>query len=107
MPLLDLSKIAKLKDVVFYYNGSTRWITTTVQTINLRSLQQITIDSHHPTPTEIEELDYQEWQDFDHLLAKLWTSHSPKARVQGVGGGGWCKSYYIKVVARANEERGR
>ena len=81
MPSSDFSKITKLKNVVFYCNGSTRWITTTVQTINLRSLQQITIDSHHPIPAEIEELNYQEWQELDHLLAQLWTSHSVRPRV--------------------------
>ena len=81
MPSFDFSKITKLKNVVLYCNGSTRWITTTIQTINLRSLQQITIDSRHPIPTEIEELNYQEWQELDRLLAQLWTSYSIRPRV--------------------------
>ena len=67
---LDLSTATKLKDVVFSSEGSLRWISTGIETIELKELQQVTVRSWHIF------VDYQEWEDFDRLLAQLWTSRS-------------------------------
>ena len=73
---LDLSHTVKLKGVEFHLERPTvQWIVTTLQTARTRHLQQITIVSV-ATFNLIEEMDRQEWQDLDHLLVRLWTSHS-------------------------------
>ena len=83
-PPLDLSKAIKLKGVVFnYHRSNIQWITTAIKTIKSKNLQQITIFSYTRTPlsAQIKEAVHQEWQDLDHLLVQLWTSHSVRLKI--------------------------
>jgi hypothetical protein len=79
MPPLDLSRATKLKDVGFRCGRSTiRWITTALESIQSKNLQQITA-TIHPLATfgnPIEDTVRQEWQDLDRLLVQFWTSRS-------------------------------
>ena len=82
MPLLDLSKLTKLKDVVFGCTGpEIQRITMTLQTAESINLEQITIHS----PTSFKELvvesDCPGWQDLDRLLLRFWTSHSIRPKI--------------------------
>ena len=75
---LDLFKATKLIDLMFRSRRSViQLLTTMLQTIGSRNLQQITI---HPYTTNsddpIGETGCQEWRDLDSLLVQLWTSHS-------------------------------
>ena len=75
-PLFDLSKYSKLKVVKFRVdNGSIKWVIMTLQATKPKSLREIgiylnTLLFNPPKET------VREWQDLDHLLAELWTSHS-------------------------------
>ena len=73
---LDLSHVAKLRDVEFrFVQPSVQWVVTTLRTANIKHLQQITIDS--PIGIHrVQEVDRREWQDLDHLLVQLWASDS-------------------------------
>ena len=91
MPSLDLSKATKLKEVVFNYYRNIQWITTAIKTIESKNLQQIAIFSYASTPIsfQIKEAVRQEWQDLDHQLVQLWTSHSIRPKImyrRGQGG---------------------
>ena len=83
MPSLDLSKATKLKDVLFCYGRNIQWVTTAIKTIKSKNLQQIAISSNTYTPPsgQIREAVRQEWQDLDHLLVQLWTSHSIRPKI--------------------------
>ena len=73
---LDLSKATKLKRLTFLWGwlGPTiGWITVTLQTVNFKTLESITIKPGGETTT------HQEWQDLDRLL--VWTSCSVYLRV--------------------------
>jgi hypothetical protein len=79
MPPLDLSRATKLKDVGFRCGRSTiRWITTALESIQSKNLQQITATIHPigAFGNPIEDAVRQEWQDLDHLLVQFWTSRS-------------------------------
>ena len=81
-PPLDLSHAAKLKGVEFRLETpAVKWVVATLQTANTECLQQITIFSA-ATFDFIMEVDHREWQDLDHLLVRLWISHSiiPKVK---------------------------
>ena len=88
---LDLSKATKLKDLALRWRGpSPQRITMALQTIESKKLQHITIHLYNTTLEDpVEEMDHREWQDLDHLLVQLWTSHSirPQAAYEVVGGG--------------------
>jgi len=80
MPLLDLSKFTKLKDVVFGCTGSDiQRVTITLQTAESINLERITI---HSPRKPIAESAYQEWQDLDRLLLRFWTSRSTRPRIR-------------------------
>ena len=90
-PSLDLSKATKLKDVVFdNIRSEIQWVTTTIKTIKSKDLQQIGIISYAyiPMSSPVRREILQKWQDLDHLLVQLWTSHSvrPKIMYQGKHG---------------------
>ena len=73
---LDLSHVAKLKDVEFRFaQPSVQWIITTLRTANTKHLRWITIHSSVGIH-RVQEVDRREWQDLDHLLVQLWASHS-------------------------------
>ena len=82
-PSLDLSKATKLKDVLFSYRRNIQWVVTTIKTIKSKNLQQIVISSNKciPLSGQITEAVHQEWQDLDHLLVQLWTSHSVRPKI--------------------------
>ena len=85
---LDLSKATKLRDVGFRF-GTPRvqWISITLQTARLDTLQRINIISG-AVFTTTRGVDCG-WQELDQLLARLWTSHSviPKVAYERVLGG--------------------
>jgi len=84
---LDLSKATKLKHLRFLrtrIKSTVRWITMTLQTVDSKTLQSITIDPHSAIPETVEEEVYQEWQDLDRLLVQFWTSHSIRPKVKYV-----------------------
>ena len=81
-PSLDLSKATKLRDVEFRCGKpDIRWITMALQTIESRSLQQITIDLYTPSVRQIGETVSQEWLDLDRLLVQFSTSHSIRPKI--------------------------
>ena len=80
-PSFDLFKATKLKDVKFQLRESkVKWVTTALQTIGSKNLQQITINFINHLrfifPGPIDETTRLEWKDLDHLLLRLWTTHS-------------------------------
>ena len=82
MPLLDLSKLTKLKDVVFGCTGSDiQRITMTLQTAESINLEQITIHSPTAFRKPIVESAYREWRDLDRLLLQFWTSRSIRPKI--------------------------
>ena len=72
---LDLSTAMRLKDVVFGFGGSLRWINTAIETIRSKDLRRVTVKSRHIV------VNYREWEDLDRLLAQLWTSRSIRPRI--------------------------
>ena len=69
---LDLSKATR-------GNMRTRWIIMTSQTIRSQTFKV--------PPSTREEAVHQEWQDLNHILIRLWTSHSIRPQVIYVAGG--------------------
>jgi hypothetical protein len=99
---IDLSKVTKLKDVIFRPNSwGAGWVVGTFQTIipKHRDLRQITI--HIPyymvraglfgdIRQAINETQYGQWMDIDRLLVQFWESRSIRPKVicttkQGMG----------------------
>ena len=81
-PPLDLSRATKLKSVELRFERlSVRWIVATLQTAKTGCLRWVTIFTGVCFDM-VEDLDRREWQDLDHLLVRLWTSHLiiPKLR---------------------------
>ena len=86
---LDLSKTTKLKHVKFLHTSvksTVRWITTTLRTVESKTLQSITICPGSKIPETVGEAIHQEWKDLDRLLARFWTSHSIRPQVVYVVG---------------------
>ena len=89
-PPLDLSKVTKLKELSFRCGDpNVRRITMALQTVRSRNLQQVAIHLYATSAKLITEEVRQEWQDLDHLLLQLWTTHSirPKITYKGDKGG--------------------
>ena len=81
-PPLDLSHAAKLKSVELRFESlSVQWIVATLRIAKTECLRRVTIFIGVCFDV-VEEVDRREWQDLDHLLVRLWTSHSivPKLR---------------------------
>ena len=70
-----MSKATKLNEVVFRFAWPRiQWISKTLQTARLDTLRRICTTSYtifNPTEDVV-----REWQELDHLLLRLWTSHS-------------------------------
>ena len=81
MPWLDLSKLTKLKDVVFECPDIQR-ITMTLRTTESTNLEQITIIYPIDFGQVIVESAYREWKDLDRLLLQFWVSHSIRAKIR-------------------------
>ena len=94
MPLVDLSKLTKLKNVVFGCPYIQR-ITTTLRTAEFINLEQITIYSPTNFGTPSVKSAYREWQDLDRLLLQFWTSRSLRPKIEY---GGECD--LIKLAPR-------
>ena len=90
MVFLDLSKATKLKHVKFLRQrtrSTVQWITTTLQTVESKNLESITIFPFDKSlPETVEEQAYQEWQDLDRLLVQFWASHSIRPQLAYVAG---------------------
>ena len=68
----------KLKELVFRCTETyVQWITMRLQTLQSESLQRITLRSYRAIFPPA----YQEWQDLDHLLARLQTSRPIRPKV--------------------------
>ena len=80
MPLVDLSELAKLKDVLFVCPDIQR-ITMTLQTAESTNLEQITILSPVDFGKPIRESACREWQGFDRLLLQFWISRSIRPKI--------------------------
>jgi len=102
--LLDLSKAAKLQDLVFLC-GSTRirWIHAALRTVKSTNLQQIAIYIGSPSLRSVfwDTAD-REWRDLDQALVQLWTSHSIRARIMYVEThtGGYLRGQLPEVIRR-------
>ena len=95
-PLLDLSKLTKLKEVVFGCTGSdVQRIIMTLQTAESINLKQITIHSPTAFRKPIVESAYQEWQDLDRLLLRFWTSRSIRPKIGCKNGKEGCDLRYL------------
>ena len=81
MPLVDLSKLTKLKDVVFGCPDIQR-ITMTLQTAESTNLEQITIIYPIDFGQVIMESAYREWKDLDRLLLQFWVSYSIRPKIR-------------------------
>jgi hypothetical protein len=76
-PLLDLSKVNKLEDLLFRCGGwNVQQITMALQTVQSKHLQKVTIHPGVAFANRILGTVHQEWQDLDHLLVQFWNSHS-------------------------------
>jgi hypothetical protein len=89
-PSLDFSKATKLKELVFRCGEpNVQRIVMALQTVQSKSLQQITIHPYGAFAIPVKEAVRQEWQDLDHLLVQFWTSLSIRPRIAceaGIGG---------------------
>ena len=75
-PPLDLSHAAKLKSVELRFESlSVQWIVAMLQTAKTICFRRVTIFIGVCFDV-VEEVDRREWRDLDHLLVRLWTSHS-------------------------------
>ena len=87
-PPLDLSKLTRLKEVVFERGRSMdQWIARTLETAESINLQHITIRSPIAPALPMTEPVYLDWQDLDRVLLQFWTSRSirPKIMYNGEG----------------------
>jgi hypothetical protein len=83
MPLLDLSRASKLKDVEFKCGRpDVQWITMALQSIKSKNLQQIAIHCHAIFRNPVGEIVHRAWRDLDRVLVQFWASHSifPKVK---------------------------
>ena len=70
---LDLSKATKLRDLMFRCSiPNIRWITATLETLEFKNLQQITIRLYPTTLVELTEgANHRDLQDLDRMLVQL------------------------------------
>jgi hypothetical protein len=81
-PPLALSKAVKLKELSFVCGTfNVQRVTMALQTIQSKSLQQITIHPYAIFTNPIREMVLQEWHDLDRLLIQFWTSHAIRLKI--------------------------
>lgn len=86
-PFPDISKATKLKYLMFLWQGSdVQWIITTLQTLESKTVQDISIYPLDPLPETVEEAICEEWRNLDRPLVQFGTSHSTRIRVAYVTG---------------------
>jgi len=61
--------------------STVQWITKTLQTVDSKNFQSITICPENNVPETVGEATHQEWNDLDRLLVQFWTSHSIRPQV--------------------------
>ena len=72
----------KLKGLAFHITQlNVQWITVTLQTVESKDLQRVTIYSHAPFPTQIEDTISRAWRDLDRLLVQFWTSRAIRPKI--------------------------
>jgi hypothetical protein len=82
-PPFDLSKATKLKELSFRWGGpGVQRVTTALQTVRSKNLQQIAIRLYARFVNPVEEKVRQEWQDLDRLLVQFWTSRSIRLKIK-------------------------
>jgi len=79
----NLSTATKLKHLVFRCGRqNVQWITEALQTVESKTLQQITVwPDFNSFPLRIAEPYRQQWHDLDRLLIQFWDSHSIRPKV--------------------------
>lgn len=88
-PPFDISKATKLKEVEFrLVESNTQWIVTTLQTARIENPQPVTIavSAYALSADLVGETTRREWQDLNHALDRLWTSHPIRPTVTFGGG---------------------
>lgn len=101
---LDLSKAAKLQDLVFLC-GSMRigWIHAALRTVKSTNLERIAIYIGSPSPGSLlwDTVD-REWRDLDQVLVQLWTSHLIRTKIVYVEAhtGGYLRGQLSEVIER-------
>ena len=87
----NLSAAVKLARLAFLSTQpGVGWILETLQTVESRDLQEITLQfEHNALMHGLDERVLQQWQDLDRLLVRFWTSHSIRPKVMYEGGMGW------------------
>ena len=81
-PLINLSSLAKLEDVVLEWGmQDVQWIATTLQTAESKNLRQITLHSHAFIEIPFPETFLRGWRDLDRFLLQLWTLRSVRSKI--------------------------
>ena len=81
-PLIDLSSLTKLEEVVLEWGiQDVQWIAATLQTAESRNLRQITLHSHAFIEVPFPEKSLQGWQDLDRFLVQLWILRSVRLKI--------------------------
>jgi len=79
---LNLSKLTRLQDVVFLCQKPiVGWITTALNTIRSKRLQQLSLEFGRYVAIRDSERDPQEWLDLDYLLVRFLDSNPLRLRV--------------------------
>jgi hypothetical protein len=79
----DLSRATKLKDLSLSFGWlDVQRVTTALQTVQSKHLQQITIHPCGILTKSVEETVLRRWQDLDRLLVQFWTSHSIRPMIK-------------------------
>ena len=81
MPLVDLSRLTKLKDVALWCPEVQR-ITVTLQTAESINVEQIIIELTSTFRTPLAGPAHRKWEDLDRLLLQFWTSHSIRPQIK-------------------------
>ena len=89
---IDLSKVARLKDVTLHFEDlSVAWVASTLKTITSghRDLREVSIKGLAPINAAAVEDDMRgEWVNLERTLIQLWESHAICAKVKYYSGKG-------------------
>ena len=81
-PLINLSSLAKLEEVVLEWGiQDAQWIATTLETAESKNLRKITLHSHGFIEVPFPETHLRGWRDLDRLLLQLWTLRSVRLKI--------------------------
>jgi hypothetical protein len=83
IPLLDLSRASKLKDVEFRCGRpNIQWITMALQSIESKNLQQIIVHCYSIFQNPVGEIAHRAWRDLDRVLVQFWTSRAIRPKIE-------------------------